>query len=209
MDVASLWLFLVAATVLALTPGPGIAYVLARTVSGGRKEGIASSVGTGLGGLVHVAASALGLSVLLAESAIAFSIVRYAGACYLVYIGIRLLRTGVRPNGIGAGSAVGCRRAFAEGVLAEALNVKTALFFLAFIPQFVEPSAPAFGQFIMLGCTCVALNTLVDVVVVIAASRIASRVALPAGRIPKALRVASASTLIGLGVYVATTDIRH
>lgn len=83
--------FLLAAALLAITPGPGIAYVLARTVSGGRAEGLASSLGTALGGLVHVAASALGLSLVIAQSALAFSVVKYVGAAYLVYLGLSLI----------------------------------------------------------------------------------------------------------------------
>src|SRR6476646_3810941 len=83
--------FFIAALVLAVTPGPGIAYVVARTAAGGRREGLASCVGTGIGGLLHVGAAALGLSVLLAQSAAAFSVVKYIGAAYLVYLGIRLL----------------------------------------------------------------------------------------------------------------------
>src|SRR3954468_3989457 len=83
--------FFIAALVLAVTPGPGIAYVVARTAAGGRAEGLASCVGTGLGGMLHVGAAALGLSVLLAQSAMAFTIVKYVGAAYLIYLGIRLL----------------------------------------------------------------------------------------------------------------------
>src|SRR3954464_13213080 len=98
--------FFIAALVLAVTPGPGIAYVVARTAAGGRAEGLASCVGTGLGGMLHVGAAAWGLSMLLAESAKAFSIVKYAGAAYLLYLGVRLLlakapaaRAGVAPRG--------------------------------------------------------------------------------------------------------------
>lgn len=83
--------FLIAAVVLAITPGPGIAYVVARTVAGGRSEGLASCFGTGLGGLIHVLAAALGLSLLVAQSAIAFNMVKYIGAGYLIYLGLRLL----------------------------------------------------------------------------------------------------------------------
>ena len=87
----SLLAFFIAAALLALTPGPGIAYVVARTVAGGRQEGLASCLGTGLGGMLHVLAAALGLSVLLAQSALAFSLMKYVGAAYLIYLGVRLL----------------------------------------------------------------------------------------------------------------------
>src|SRR3954464_11286835 len=122
--------FFIAALVLAVTPGPGIAYVVARTAAGGRAEGLASCVGTGLGGMFHVCAAALGLSLLLAQSAEAFLVVKYVGAAYLVYLGIRLL-VAKAPVPRGVVVAGGARRALLEGVLVEALNVKTALFFLA------------------------------------------------------------------------------
>ena len=134
----SLIAFFFAALVLAVTPGPGIAYVVARTVAGGRAEGLASCFGTGLGGMLHVVAAALGLSLLVAESAVAFAIVKYIGAAYLIYLGVRLLMRKQRDADLGAQVAHGARRALAEGVLVEAMNVKTALFFLAFLPQFVE-----------------------------------------------------------------------
>src|SRR3982751_6280425 len=128
--------FLLAAVVLAITPGPGIAYVVARTAAGGRAEGLASCAGTGLGGMLHVGAAALGLSVLLAQSAVAFSVVKYVGAAYLVYLGLRLLLSRAATAPVRTRST-GARRALLEGILVEGLNVKTALFFLAFLPQFL------------------------------------------------------------------------
>src|SRR5437868_861825 len=127
----SLIAFAVAAFVLAITPGPGLAYVIARTVAGGRSEGLASCVGTALGGMVHVVAAALGLSLVIAQSALAFSVVKYVGAAYLVYLGIRLLlRKEVTRSSAPVVPQV-VRRTFYEGILVEVLNVKTALFFLA------------------------------------------------------------------------------
>ncbi len=194
--------FLLAALVLAITPGPGIAYVVARTVAGGRAEGLASCLGTGLGGLLHVMAAALGLSILVAQSAAAFTVVKYLGAAYLIYLGIRLLRreaTGVaRP----AVRAMGARRALLEGVLVEALNVKTALFFLAFLPQFTLPAAPLVPQLVLLGAICVGLNTLVDVVAVFAADRLIRSDTTRAAR-ARLLNRASGVTLIGLGSILA------
>jgi len=134
--------FFFAALVLAITPGPGIAYVVARTAAGGRAEGLASCVGTGLGGMLHVGAAALGLSVLLAQSAVAFSLVKYIGAAYLVYLGIRLLLSDAASAPVQTEST-GARTALLEGILVEALNVKTALFFLAFLPQFRSAVLPS------------------------------------------------------------------
>ena len=194
--------FLITAIVLAITPGPGIAYVVARTVSGGRKEGIASCFGTGVGGMLHVLAAALGISLLIAQSALAFSLVKYVGAAYLVYLGIRLLmRKGQEPQTVEV-SSQGPRRAFLEGILVEALNVKTALFFLAFLPQFVSAGEPLVPQLVLLGSICVALNTAVDVVAVFAADRLLASKAARATRARLLTRI-SGVTMIGLGAYLA------
>ncbi|WP_119157643.1 LysE family translocator [Caldimonas tepidiphila] len=194
--------FLIAAIVLAVTPGPGIAYVVARTVAGGRAEGLASCIGTGLGGLAHVLAAALGLSLLVAQSATAFNMVKYLGAAYLVYLGVRLLLR--RPQSFAAGPVAsrGARRALFEGVVVEALNVKTALFFLAFLPQFTSASAPLVPQLVLLGGICVALNTLVDVVAVFAAHRLLESGEARAAR-ARVLTCASGVTMMGLGAFLA------
>jgi threonine/homoserine/homoserine lactone efflux protein len=197
--------FLAAAVVLAITPGPGIAYVVARTVAGGRREGLASCFGTAIGGMLHVLAAAVGLSALLAQSALAFSIVKYAGAAYLIYLGARLLVAqkpvgevrGVRPQGV--------RVALREGVIVEALNVKTAVFFLAFLPQFVATGEPLVPQLLLLGTICVVLNTAVDVVAVFAAARFLESDAARAARERFLTRV-SGATMVGLGAFLATAN---
>ena len=195
--------FLVAAAVLAITPGPGIAYVVARTVAGGRFEGLASCIGTGIGGMLHVLAAAVGLSLLVAQSALAFTLVKVLGAAYLVYLGVRMLLRKQHDAAVQAASPQGARRALVEGVVVEALNVKTALFFLAFLPQFVAPGEPLVPQLVLLGSVCVALNTLVDVVAVLAAHRLLDSGAARAARARLMTRV-SGVTMIGLGVFLAT-----
>lgn len=194
--------FLITAIVLAITPGPGIAYVVARTVSGGRKEGLASCFGTGVGGMLHVLAAALGISVLIAQSALAFSVVKYVGAAYLMYLGIRLLMRKSHEAEVVAVSPRGVRRAFLEGIVVEALNVKTALFFLAFLPQFINPGEALVPQLVVLGSICVALNTAVDVVAVFAADRLLASQAARATRARLLTRV-SGVTMLGLGAYLA------
>lgn len=199
----SLTAFLIAATVLAITPGPGIAYVVARTVAGGRAEGLASCIGTGIGGMLHVLAAAVGLSVLVAQSALAFTVVKFVGAAYLVYLGVRML---LSKQSDGADQKVvpqGARRALLEGVVVEALNVKTALFFLAFLPQFVAPAEPLVPQVVLLGSICVALNTLVDVLAVLAAQRLLASGVARAARARLMTRL-SGVTMVGLGVILAT-----
>jgi len=163
------WLFLAAACLIAAVPGPGIFYVAARTLSEGRASGFASTAGTALGGLVHVVAGSLGISAIILASAELFAVVKFIGALYLVWLGIKTFRAG-RALSLES-EPVGDRRAFRDGVLVEALNPKTAAFFLAFIPQFLDPagSSPML-QFIVLGAISVILNTLADVVVVLMAT---------------------------------------
>src|SRR5499433_3176845 len=158
-------LFLVAAAVLAATPGPGIFYVLARTLAGGRREGFRSSFGTFFGGLFHVFAAALGVSAILAASAVTFQTVKYAGAAYLVFLGIKMIRS----RNIELSREISARKgsAFRQGILTEALNPKTALFFLSFIPQFIAPErGHVFWQFVVLGVLSVTMNTAADLAVV-------------------------------------------
>src|SRR5258705_7458303 len=151
MDIANVVLFFLAALVIAVSPGQGIFYVAARTLAGGRDEGLASSLGTGLGGLVHVAAGAVGVSALVLASAEAFTLLKIAGAIYLVWLGIKTMRE-ARVDPATAIITTGATRAFREGIVVEALNPKTAAFFLAFLPQFVDPTAgPVWLQFLLLG----------------------------------------------------------
>ncbi len=175
LGTTSVLVFLGTALLIAVTPGPGIFYVAARTLAGGRNEGLASSFGTGVGGLVHVFGGAVGVSAIIMASAEAFTLLKIGGALYLFWLGyktIREARVALPANVAPTGSA----KAFREGILVEALNPKTAVFFLAFIPQFVDTasgvtSASVALQFIALGLVSVFLNTLVDVIVAIVAAR--------------------------------------
>ena len=200
----SFGIFLTAAIVLAITPGPGIFYVLTRSLKGGRREGIASSFGTALGGLVHVLAAALGVSAILATSALAFTMVKYIGAAYLIYLGVRTLFANDDMDLGASFTATNTRRACYQGITTEMLNPKTALFFLAFIPQFVNPHGVIVVQFILLGCISVVLNTSADVVVALLAGPIGQRLRASA-RFRRRQRLATGSALIGLGAYVAVT----
>jgi threonine/homoserine/homoserine lactone efflux protein len=198
----SLVAFLIAALVLAVTPGPSITYVVARTVAGGRSEGLASCIGTGIGGLLHVLAAALGLSLLVAESALAFGLLKYLGAAYLVYLGVQLLLRRDAALVLQGVTVQGAARALREGILVEALNVKTALFFLAFLPQFVTPAMPLAPQLVLLGSVCVVLNTLADVAAVFAAQKLLSSGPARAAR-ARLLKRASGMTIMGLGAFLA------
>jgi threonine/homoserine/homoserine lactone efflux protein len=202
MGGANFSLFLLAALIVAAIPGPGIFYVAARTLSSGKRAGIASTFGTALGGLVHVIAGGFGVSAIILASAQLFTMLKLAGALYLIWLGIRTIReAGHLPTEQPA--QIGIKRAFRAGIAVEALNPKTAVFFLAFIPQFLEP---AFGhpalQFITLGLISVALNTFADVVVVMMASTAHSRLV---GRrhLLHRLRQGSGLFIAGLGVSLA------
>ena len=207
-DMTQFSLYFVAALLLAITPGPGIFYVAARSLAGGRAEGIASSFGTALGGLVHVLAGALGVSAIVLASAELFTALKWLGAAYLVWLGVRTIIAARRDAVQALADAdpappIGAARAFREGVVVEALNPKTAAFFLAFIPQFLDPSAGAVAlPFILLGCISVTLNTLADIVVAIGASRIREGAATRPGLI-KRLREISGASMISLGAGLA------
>lgn len=194
--------FIIAAVILAITPGPGIAYVVARTAAGGRSEGLASCFGTGIGGMFHVLAAAVGLSLIVAQSAVAFNLVKFLGAAYLIYLGVRLLMRKDQAFTVEPVASHGARRALFEGVVVEALNVKTALFFLAFLPQFVAPGEPLVPRLVLLGSICVALNTLVDVIAVFAAARLLQSGTARAAR-ARLLTRTSGVTMIGLGACLA------
>jgi threonine/homoserine/homoserine lactone efflux protein len=204
-DLTQLALFFAAALMLAVMPGPGIFYVAARTLAGGRAEGVASTFGTGLGGMVHVLAGSLGVSAIVLASAELFTALKLVGAAYLIWLGVRTFLSARRDasTGLNGGSAappLGPRRAFREGVLVEALNPKTAAFFLAFVPQFVDPAGSHVAlQFVVLGFISVALNTLADVVVALAASCIRDGVAARPALVRR-LREASGAAMVALGI---------
>lgn len=200
-------LFLAAAGMLAATPGPGIFYVLARSLRGGRREGLESSAGTFAGGLVHVVAAALGISAVLAASAVAFAAVKYAGAAYLVFLGLRMIRNrNAEPDLMSAFRSSG--NAFTQGAVTEILNPKTALFFLSFIPQFITPARGyVFAQFVVLGVTSVTLNTAADLLVVYFAGPLGQKMQ-DSMRFRIRQRTACGLAMIGLGTWVAVSDSR-
>jgi threonine/homoserine/homoserine lactone efflux protein len=162
-DVASLGLFVLAALALLITPGPAVLYIVARSIDQGRRAGLVSMLGVHAGTLVHIAAAAAGLSALLAASAIAFSTVKYLGAAYLVYLGLRRLLAPAPAPDAAAPPVRRLRRAFLDGVVVNVLNPKTALFFLAFLPQFVDVGRGQVGvQILVLGGIFVALGLVTD-----------------------------------------------
>ena len=162
-DVTNLGLFVLAALLLLLTPGPAVLYIVARTLEQGRRAGLVSMLGVHAGTLVHVAGAAAGVSAVLAASAAAFAVVKYVGAAYLVYLGVRRILDRRPVLAAEPGVAPRLRRAFLDGVVVNVLNPKTALFFLAFLPQFVDVARGAVGaQILWLGVLFVALGLVTD-----------------------------------------------
>jgi threonine/homoserine/homoserine lactone efflux protein len=206
MNSGKLALFLTAALLLAVAPGPGMLYVLARSLAGGRRDGVLSALGTFAGGMVHVLAAAAGVSVVLARSAVAFATVKYAGAAYLCFLGIRMIWAAWRDGDeLPAAALPPARNPFWQGIATEVLNPKTALFFLSFIPQFVNREAGhVFAQFLALGAVSVTLNTSADLVVTMFAGPLGNRIRASA-RFRRAQRTATGGIMIGLGTYLAVS----
>lgn len=204
-DPSSLGLFAVAALVLLVTPGPAVLYIVARSIDQGRRAGLVSVLGVHAGTLVHIAAAAAGLSALLAASATAFTVVKYLGAAYLVYLGIRRVRDPRSSLAAAVARPRVLRRAFLDGVVVNVLNPKTALFFLAFLPQFADPSRGRIGlQILALGVVFVMLGLITDGSYALTAGTAARWLQ----RHPRALaseRWLSGSMYIGLGVVAAVT----
>jgi threonine/homoserine/homoserine lactone efflux protein len=203
-----LYLFVATALVLLLTPGPAVLYVIARSVNQGRMAGIVSVLGLELGTLFHVAAAALGISALLLSSALAFSVVKYLGAAYLIYLGVRklLAREQMREDEVRRRESL--KRVFWEGVVVNVLNPKTALFFFAFLPQFVNPSrSDVTAQMLFLGCVFVGLATLSDGLYALLAGSVGGWLK-GSRRFAKGERYFAGSVYIGLGVTTALSGSR-
>lgn len=160
-DASTLGTFFAVVLGLFLIPGPAVLLVVSRTVQGGRKVGVATGLGVAAGDFVHTLFAAVGLSAVLMTSALAFSLVKYAGAAYLVYLGIRAMLEKPAGTALPAAAPIAPAKAFLQAIPAELLNPKTALFFLAFMPQFVHPErGSVFVQFAVLGLIFVALSSL-------------------------------------------------
>lgn len=205
----TLGVFAAAALALLVVPGPSVLYVITRSVDQGRAAGLVSMLGVQLGAVVHIAAAVVGLSALLASSAAAFATVKYAGAAYLIWLGVRTLRARDPDRDdaspVQQASAVPLWRLLAHGALINVLNPKTALFFLAFLPQFVDPAAgPANAQIVLLGVLFVALAMLSDGTYALLAGTIGER--LRHSRVARRrLRVVSGGVYLALGAAAAVS----
>lgn len=198
--------FLLASFLLAVTPGPGVLYIVARSLVQGRRSGLVSVAGVALGNLGNAFAASVGLAALFAVSSLAFSVVKYAGALYLAWLGVQMLRSSPAETSAAAPAAVALACVFRDGFVIALLNPKTAVFFAAFLPQFLAVDAPPMSQGMALSALFVAIAAVTDSIYAIAAGCIApalqSRVARRAGR-----RLGG-GVFIGLGILTALTGSR-
>jgi threonine/homoserine/homoserine lactone efflux protein len=198
-DSTSLWLFGLAALALLAIPGPAVLYIVVQSADQGRRVGLASVAGVHLGTLVHVAAASAGLSAVIVASSVAFSAVKYAGAAYLIYLGVRKLLDRDAQTRVER-TREPLRRAFARGTIVNALNPKTALFFLAFLPQFVAPDrGGVWSQALMLGFVFVGLGLVTDSLYALVAGTVAGLLR----RKRDAVRYGSGIVFIALGAIAA------
>jgi threonine/homoserine/homoserine lactone efflux protein len=205
-----LWLFVLSALLLNITPGPDTLYILGRSGSQGWRAGAVAALGIGAGALVHVCAAALGLSAILAASATAFSVVKYLGAAYLLYVGIALIRSSDAPPEVSnaAVRSVSLRNIFLQGFLTNVLNPKVALFFLAFLPQFVAADAPSKPlAFLFLGAIFDFNGTIWNLAVAWSAARISGRLR-PGVSFKKWFNRCVGGVFVGVGLRLALAHDR-
>jgi threonine/homoserine/homoserine lactone efflux protein len=208
-DAATLAVFAAAAVTLLVIPGPAVLYIVSRSLDQGRAAGFVSVAGIHVGSLLHVAAAALGLSALLVSSALAFDAVRYLGAAYLVWLGLQRLLARDHDAGAARPARAPLRRIFAQGVVVNVLNPKTALFFFAFLPQFVDPSAGAVPlQILLLGATFTCLGLVTDGTYALLASTGAGWLRGRPG-VARTSRLVSGGVLVGLGLTTALAGSRN
>jgi threonine/homoserine/homoserine lactone efflux protein len=196
-------LFLLAAAALAVVPGPAVAYIVTQSIDQGRRAGLVSALGVASGGLVHVAAATVGLSALIASSATAFTAVKLVGAAYLIVVGIRRILSGEGEEPERRALRAPLRRVYRQGVIVNVLNPKTALFFLAFLPQFVDPDRGAvWPQVAMLGVIFVSVAVLSDMTYALVSDAIAERIR-RTGTGAKVRRWLTGGVFVALGVTAA------
>lgn len=204
-EFSTLAVFAVATLAVMAVPGPAVIYIVTRSVAQGRSAGLLSVLGIHAGSVAHIIAAALGVSALLAASATAFTVVKYLGAAYLIWLGVRKLLSRPHDPETGPAPHASHRRVFAEGFVVNVLNPKTAIFFLAFLPQFVDPAhGSVIAQIIVLGLCWVLLGMASDGTYALLASALAGRLR-RTRRAARRLDVASGLVYIGLGALVAVT----
>jgi RhtB (resistance to homoserine/threonine) family protein len=210
LGVHDFWLFLLAGFLLNVTPGPDIAYIVARSAQCGVRGGVAATFGITAGCLVHITAAAIGISAILMTSALAFNALKWIGAGYLVYVGFKMLFASRRaqdsPQSLRPPTAIKMRTIFFQGFLTNVLNPKVALFFLAFLPQFIRADASSMA-FVVLGLVFASTGTVWNLIVAWTAGRLATAWS-GLGRLRQWLERSLGALFVGLGVRLALSDAR-
>jgi threonine/homoserine/homoserine lactone efflux protein len=210
LGIHQLWLFVISGVLLNITPGPDTAYVVGRSVQMGWRGGAAAALGIGAGCFVHVFGAAIGLSALLMASSAAFTLIKWAGAAYLCFIGVTMMRSRQRPpaEDVFGRTAISLRQVFWQGAATNLLNPKVALFFLAFLPQFVDADAPHKAvAFLVLGMIFISTGTLWCLGVAAFAARAAGRIR-QSGRALLWINRALGGLFVYLGVRIAALQAR-
>lgn len=198
--------FLIASFILAVTPGPSVIYIVTRSLVQGQLSGLMSVAGVALGNLCNAMAASIGLAALFAVSSLAFSIIKYAGAVYLVYLGIQMMRSPLSKEAVSAISPLSRTRIFQEGFVVAFLNPKTTIFFAAFLPQFISQGDPVIFQSVMLGAIFVLMAAFTDSLYALAAS--AAEPLIHNGFTRHIGRYIGGGIFVGLGVFTALVDSR-
>ncbi len=198
-EASGFMLFVLASLALLVVPGPAVVYIVARSIDQGRWAGIVSALGLAVGSVVLVIAATFGVSAILATSPRAFDVLRYGGGAYLALLGIRTLAAKDRRFDDAAPEAVRLRRVFAEGIVVNLLNPKTALFFFAFLPQFVNPAGRVRLQIALFGLTFSLMGVVTDSVYATVAGAVAGRLRNDRG-FPRLRRIVTGSVYVGLGI---------
>ena len=199
----NLLLFITASLALLLVPGPSVLYIMTRSIDQGRKAGLISVAGIHSGTIVHILAAALGLSAILLSSALAFDIVKYVGAAYLIYLGVKKLLGKDESDSTESLQKQSLGQIYKQGVIVNVLNPKTALFFFAFLPQFVDPTHGSVSlQILLLGLIFVCLGAITDSTYAIVSSLLAGRLR-ESRRFKQVQRYVSGTVFVGLGITAA------
>lgn len=211
MGIHDFWIFVATGFLLNITPGPDMALIIARSTQQGTRAGLTAALGVGAGACFHIAAAAIGISALLVTSAVAFTALKWVGALYLVYIGVQMLRQSMRGPAPAATHEASrlqptpLSRIFLQGALTNILNPKVAIFFLAFLPQFVDADAPhKVGAFVLLGLTFNVMGTAWNLVVALAVGRFA--LSRGFARAKLWLERALGAIFVGFGVKLALSE---
>ena len=197
--------FLIASFILAVTPGPGVLYIVTRSLTQGRRFGLASVAGVALGNLGNAVGASIGLAAVFAVSTLAFTVVKYLGAVYLLYLGVQAIRAPRTGDAAVAPAPASLARIFRDGFVVALLNPKTAVFFAAFLPQFMNAETPAIVQSVTLGSIFVAIAALTDTAYALAAGALAPMLVRARG-VRAAGRYLTGGAFIGLAVYTVARD---